>query len=476
LLQKAKQTADQANQAKTRYISAISHELRTPLNSILGYAQILDADAGIPQNRRQAVNVIRRSGDHLLSLIEGTQDIARIEGGKLTLDTRPLDFPGFVQEIVAMFEPQARGKGISFDYQPLSELPASVRTDPRRLRQILINLLGNAVKFTASGGVVLRLKYQREMAHFEIEDSGHGIPPDELERIFEPFSRGSAAHVGATGGTGLGLTIAKMLTDLMGGEMQVESRPCEGSLFRVRLYLPQLHTAPTASPAARRVGYVGVRQRILIVDNEATDREFLVNVLEPLGFQLAQAAAGQDCLDLIPRFKPHLICMDLAMPGMDGWETIRRLREGGLSDAEIAIVSANAFDKGGDNEVGIRAEDFITKPVRIDELLDWIGQRLKLAWVHAELPVEPAAATSSLPASAWQAPPPQALSDLQELIELGYPRGILNQLDEIAAADPAHQEFVDAMHRLAKQFQFESMQEIIRKSLADHPDARPDAD
>jgi signal transduction histidine kinase/purine-cytosine permease-like protein/DNA-binding NarL/FixJ family response regulator len=476
LLQKAKETADQANQAKSRYISAISHELRTPLNSILGYAQILDADADIPENRRQAVSVIRRSGDHLLSLIEGTLDIARIEGGKLTLDSRPLDFPGFVQEIVAMFEPQARGKGIAFDYQPRGEMPASVRTDPRRLRQILINLLGNAVKFTVSGGVVLRVRYQREMAHFEIEDSGPGIPPDELERIFEPFSRGSSAQAsassGAAGGTGLGLTIAKMLTDLMGGEMKVESRPGQGSLFRVHLYLPQIHNLQAASPRIRRVGYVGVRQRILIVDNEATDREFLANVLEPLGFQLAQAASGQDCLDLIPRFKPHLICMDLAMPGIDGWETIRRLREGGLSDAEIVIISANAFDQGNDNEAGMRAEDFITKPVRIDDLLTWIGQRLKLEWVSADVIADPA---SSPPLAEWLAPPPDALRALQAQIELGYPRGINGKLDDIAAA-PAHQEFVEVMRRLAKQFQFDSMQEIIRKALAEHPHARSDVD
>jgi signal transduction histidine kinase/DNA-binding NarL/FixJ family response regulator len=471
LLQKAKQTADQANQAKSRYISAISHELRTPLNSILGYAQILDADADIPENRRQAVNVIRRSGDHLLSLIEGTLDIARIEGGKLTLDARPLDFPSFVQEIVAMFEPQARGKGISFSYQSLNELPTSVRTDPRRLRQILINLLGNAVKFTVSGGVVLRVRYQREMAHFEIEDSGPGIPPEELERIFEPFSRGSAAHgsasSGAAGGTGLGLTIAKMLTDLMGGEMKVESHPGQGSLFQVRLYLPKIHNVQATSPRIRRVGYVGVRQRILIVDNEATDREFLVNLLEPLGFQLVQAASGQECLDQIPRFKPHLICMDLAMPGMDGWETIRRLREGGLSDAEIVIISANAFDQGNDNEVGMRAEDFITKPVRIDDLLTWIGQRLKLEWVSADVIAEP---TTAPPPTPWRAPPPDALRALQAQIELGYPRGISGQLDDIAS-DPAHQEFVEVMRRLAKQFQFDSMLEIIRKALAEHPHA-----
>jgi CheY-like chemotaxis protein len=240
----------------------------------------------------------------------------------------------------------------------------------------------------------------------------------------------------------------------------------------VRLYLPQIHNLQAASPHIRRVGYVGVRQRILIVDNEATDREFLASVLEPLGFQLAQAASGQDCLDLIPRFKPHLICMDLAMPGIDGWETIRRLREGGLSDAEIVIISANAFDQGNDNEAGMRAEDFITKPVRIDDLLTWIGQRLKLEWVSADVIADPA---SSPPLAEWLAPPPDALRALQAQIELGYPRGINGKLDDIAAA-PAHQEFVEVMRRLAKQFQFDSMQEIIRKALAEHPHARSDVD
>ena len=195
-LQKAKQAADQANLAKSRYITAISHELRTPLNSILGYAQILDGDEAIPPNRRQAVSVIRKSGDHLLSVIEGTLDIARIEGGKLTLDVKPLDFPDFLQQIVGMFELQARNKGLSFNYQASDELPAVVRVDERRLRQILINVLGNAVKFTLRGEVSLRVDSRLGMITFEIRDSGPGIPPDELERIFEPFVRGSSAPAG----------------------------------------------------------------------------------------------------------------------------------------------------------------------------------------------------------------------------------------------------------------------------------------
>ena len=464
-LQRAKKLADHANQAKSRYITAISHELRTPLNSILGYAQILEGDDAIPPHRRQAVSVIRRSGDHLLSLIEGTLDIARIESGKLSLNVKPLNFADFMQQIVAMFELQARNKGIGFGYEPQGELPDVVRADERRLRQILINILGNAVKFTVHGQVRFRLKYQREMAAFEIDDTGPGISPEELPHIFEPFSRGSAAHVGATGGTGLGLTIAKMLTDLMGGQMSVESTPGRGSCFRIRLYLPASAQAAGTLSLFQRIGYVGVRRRILVVDNEKTDREFLLSVLEPLGFQVAQAASGQECLDQIPHFRPHLVFMDLAMPGIDGWETIRRIQASGVTDAEIAIISANAFEKGTENEASVVAENFITKPVRVDELLDWIGQHLNLEWVSADaLPTEPAAAT---PPAQLRYPPPECLRALDDQIQLGYVRGIHATLDEIARMGEGYGDFTEVIGQLARQFQFDAMREIVAKGMSE---------
>ncbi len=464
LLQNAKQLAEQANQAKSRYITSISHELRTPLNSILGYAQILDQDQTIPPNRRQAINVIRRSGDHLLSLIEGTLDIARIESGKLTLNVRPLDFPDFVQQLVGMFEQQARHKGLDFHFRPDGALPAMVRADERRLRQILLNILGNAVKFTVSGSVTLHLRYQREMAFFTIEDTGPGIAPEEISHIFEPFSRGSAAHVGATGGTGLGLTIARMLTDVMGGELSVTGQPGAGSRFEVRLFLPRIHAGQlvTELPLAQRVGYVGMRRRILVVDNEQVDRELLVNILEPLGFQVMQAASGQQCLQDIPRFRPDAIFMDLAMPGMDGWETLRRICEGGLTDSVLAIISANAFEKGAENEVGITGEDFFTKPLRVEELLDWLGNRLALEWVRVSRPMPVAPAL--VPVPAITAPDPAQLATLGELIDLGYMRGILNKLDEIERLDSVHGEFVRLIRSLAGRFQFEAMKEVLRKS------------
>ncbi|MDP3834351.1 MAG: ATP-binding protein, partial [Hydrogenophaga sp.] len=222
-LQQARRAAEQANQAKTRYISTISHELRTPLNSILGYAQLLQEDTGVAPHRAQAIRVIHRGGEHLLSLIEGTLDIARIESGKLALEVRPMAFAGAMQEVASMFELQAAAKGLRFVFDAGSRLPDTVRADEKRLRQILINLLGNAVKFTRSGEVRLRVTHAREMAQFEVHDTGPGMGAQDLERVFEPFARGQgeASAPGPSTGTGLGLTIAKMLTDLMGGEMTV---------------------------------------------------------------------------------------------------------------------------------------------------------------------------------------------------------------------------------------------------------------
>ena len=465
-LQNARHVAEQANQAKSRYITAISHELRTPLNSILGYAQILDDDPSIPAHRRQAVGVIKKSGEHLLSLIEGTMDIARIEGGKLTLDTRPLAFAEFMQQIVGMFELQARNKGLRFRYDTQGMLPDVVRADEKRLRQILINIVGNAIKFTLRGEVRLKLLYRNDLAVFEVADTGPGIAADERERIFEPFARGNSARAETTVGTGLGLTISRMLTDLMGGELSVDSVLGEGSLFRVRLYLPQLVGAQAEAARARerRIGYQGVRRRILVVDNERVDREMLVSVMEPLGFELEQAGSGYACLDALPRVQPHAVLMDLAMPGIDGWETLRRMRAAGYTVPAV-IISANAFDKGLENEVGIGAADFLTKPIRVDDLLEWLGQRLDIDWVYGA--AESAAATTGPePVARLAYPSESALRKLDEMIELGYLKGVLAVLSEIEASFTQCAEFVRVQRELARQFQFEAMRELMRRADA----------
>ncbi|MGC2164654.1 MAG: ATP-binding protein [Gallionella sp.] len=463
-LQEAKRLAEQANQAKSRYITTISHELRTPLNSILGYAQILDNDASIPEPRRQAVSVIRRSGDHLLSLIESTLDIARIEGGRVKLNVKPLHFSETIEQIVRMFELQASNKGLEFVYQPSDGLPLAVRADKRRLGQILINMLGNAVKFTEQGKIVFRVRYAREIAVFEIEDSGPGISTEEIEHIFEPFARGSTK----TGGTGLGLTISKMLTDLMGGELTVKSTLGVGSTFLVRLFLPEVRVFTPDDVVARmrnRIGYHGPRRRILIVDNEKVDRELLTSILQPLGFLLEGAESGLQCLELLTTFKPDLILMDLAMPGIDGWETIRRIRQHNLTSATIAIVSANAYDKGLENDVGISADNFILKPVQVEEFLEWLGRCLAIEWVH-HVPVQPVLAATALGQLPLVFPPLSLLRELDDLVSLGYIRGILKKLEHMDTENVPHAEFVQAARTLTGQFQLDALSLLIKKGIA----------
>ena len=466
-LQRAKARADAANQAKTRYIMAISHELRTPLNSILGYAQLLQEDAAMPPHRRQAVSVIRRGGDHLLDLIEGTLDVARIEAGKLTLQPEPLRFAQAMEDLARLVELQALSKGVRFE-RHFAALPAVVRADERRLRQILINLLGNAVKFTHTGHVEFHVTHGRDMAHFHVVDSGPGMSGEELARVFEPFARGAAAGSASVNGTGLGLTIAKMLTDLMGGELSARSAPGVGSTFSVRLFLPALQPSALdgAAPGAR-VGYLGARRRILVVDNEEVDRMLMADLLQPLGFVVESAASGEAALARLAdatQPTPDALFLDLAMPGIDGWETLRRLRRAGGALPPTAIVSANAFDRALDNDVGISARDFLVKPVRLPWLLDWLGERLQLAWQsQAEVPPAP-------PATAPQGlPPAAALRPLRDAVASGHMRSIRRCLDELGRAEPASAAYVARLRRHAEGFELDRLTALLRE--APHDDA-----
>jgi signal transduction histidine kinase/purine-cytosine permease-like protein/DNA-binding NarL/FixJ family response regulator len=485
-LQQAKAQADAANQAKSRYITAISHELRTPLNGILGYAQLLEDDPAIPAHRRAAVQVIRRGGDHLLSLIEGTLDIARIESGRLALALGPMHFADAIDELVRLFEPQAAERGLRFAHHHSGTLPELVRADEKRLRQILINLLGNAVKFTRSGQVSFRVDYSREMARFEVEDTGPGMGEAELAQVFEPFVRGTAAGGNASTGTGLGLTIARMLTGLMGGELTVRSTPGQGSCFTVRLYLPELQARASQRQRPsllRHTGYAGARRRLLVVDNEEADRRLLADRLVPLGFNLLQAESGEAALALLASHPVDAIFLDLAMPGIDGWTALRQLRARGLSAAPAAIVSANAFDKGLENDLGITPADFLVKPVRMAELLDWLERRLALQWEDEATSAAPAADAAGAPALV--APPADALRALDELVRLGYLRGIQKKLDALAAEHPASAGFIDRLRGLARGFQLDTMAHLIQSALAHgvagapmpaaDPDPQPDA-
>jgi signal transduction histidine kinase/purine-cytosine permease-like protein/ActR/RegA family two-component response regulator len=470
-LQQAKVQAEAANQAKSRYITSISHELRTPLNSILGYAQILDEDERMPAHRKQAITVIRRGGEHLLSLIEGSLDLARIEAGRFKLEPGPWAFGQAMDDLVRLLALQAAAKGLEFRYTPPSSLPDWVRADGKRVQQILINILGNAIKFTPQGQVTLRLHYAREMARFEIEDSGPGMSAEELERVFEPFERGAAAGA-ASSGTGLGLTIAKMLTDLMGGELKVASTPGRGTRFELRLFLPSLHAGAMAAQARRaaRIGFEGAPRRVLVVDNEEADRHLLRAILEPLGFEVRAAASGMEALTLIPDWQPEALLLDLAMPGLDGWQTLAAIREQGLSRAPAAIVSANAFERGLDNGLapglGLGEQDFILKPVRVDDLLDWLGRQLGLNWRlrEAGVPGVPGelAAVAVMP---LRLPSRASLQRLQQQLSQGHVKAIHQQLDQMAGEDQGCSDFITQLRGLARQFELQAMSRLVARAL-----------
>jgi len=450
-LQQAKLHADAANQAKTRYITTISHELRTPLNAILGYAHILDVDPGMPPKRQQAVKVIRRGGEHLLSLIDASLDLARIESGRLKVEAAPFALGTLVDDLSRLLAPQAAAKGLSFDCCP-DELPAWVRGDAKRLQQVLINLLGNAIKFSVSGGRVrLAVHYAREMARFEIEDNGPGMSAEELARVFEPFERGSGAA--RAGGTGLGLTIARSLTELMGGEMKVSSQPGQGTRFELLFFLPRCEPGRVRQQRVRQ-RLIGPPRRLLVVDNEEADRELMQRLLEPLGFELRVASGGEEALQALRDFDAEALLLDLAMPGMDGWQTLAAIREQGLSTAPAAIVSANAFDRGMDNALGIAERDFILKPLRLDELLDWLETHLQLNWASPA----PEAGAQAQP----DAPSRERLLVLQAQLQLGHVKGIREALDAMAEEAPA---LTAQLRGLAREFQMQALGHHVAQAL-----------
>ena len=472
-LQKAKDAAESANLAKTRYVTGISHELRTPLNSILGYAQILlretggsgsTGKGGGDDTQKRALGTILRSGEHLLGLIDGLLDLARIEAGKLRLDPAPMPLRELLDDLAKMFEPQAARKGLQFRIETTGRLPDYVRVDAKRLRQVLINLLANAVKFTEQGEVVLRIDYRMEVARFEIADTGPGIAADDHARIFMPFERSASGRVIAEPGTGLGLSITRMLTSLMGGELTLESELGRGSTFRLRLYLPEYLSVPTQTRSMRTViGYEGPRMRVLLVDDDATQRHMLTGMLAPLGFDVDEAASGREALDCVARVRPDVVLLDINMDGMDGWETARRLREFDGAPIPVLMVSANVFENRSELLRTAGCAGFVPKPVMESELLDQLREALDLTW-HVDEPAD-AAPPKAEPATDA---PLAALDDeeraaLLRLSRLGHVNGIATLLDAISERSEAAREDCRRLRALVDGFDLIRFTQLLQR-------------
>jgi len=324
-LREAKEEADKANRAKSQFLADISHELRTPLNAILGYAQILLRDAALPGKARNGVTIIQQSGDHLLGLINDILDLAKIESDKLEIDVQPFDLRHFLQGIAGAFAVRAKQKNLDFHMNADPQLPVQVQGDERKLRQILFNLIGNAIKFTDTGEVVFAIDRDEEQIRFAVTDTGCGIRTGEMGQLFQPFQRVGDRNR-AIEGAGLGLVISRRLVELLGGALHVESVFSQGSRFWFALSLPAADAPERAPavPAVPAIGYRGPRRRILIADDKRENRAVLVDMLAPLGFRIAEAGNGQEALDVAARFQPDAVLMDMRMPVLDGLEATRR--------------------------------------------------------------------------------------------------------------------------------------------------------
>jgi signal transduction histidine kinase/CheY-like chemotaxis protein/purine-cytosine permease-like protein len=473
-LQSAKDQADLANQAKTRYVAGMTHELRSPLNSILGYTQILLKNPQVEDWMRETLATMHHSGQHMRTLIDGSLELARIEAGRLRLDPVSLSLAELLEDVEGMLRPQAESKGLRFSVQIEGTAPTYIRADAKRLRQILINLLSNAVRFTEHGEIVLRLDFRQHVTRIEVIDTGNGIAPQDQERIFLPFERGSAGRRSSETGTGLGLTITNLLTKLMGGELTVSSAPGKGSTFTVRLYLPGTASDPI-NPLKRAlalrsvIGYIDRRRTLLVVDDQPLQRQLLAGLLVPLGFTLKEAASGRECLEIVQRDPPDMVLLDITMDDLDGWETAALLRE--LMPPEklpIIFVSANLFDHQPERLVEMRCQGFVGKPIIESELLEALEHALQIEWVRDNTPRSLAGSSPAHPDTPTERPNPEDLPDtlreeLGRLARHGHATALRSTLRMALAAHPEHTITLHFLQGLADRFDFQALSVQLRE-------------
>lgn len=479
--QRAEQAADAANRAKSEFLANMSHELRTPLNGILGYTQIFKKDKTLTEQQKNGIAIIHQCGEHLLTLINDILDLSKIEARKMELYPKDFYLAEFLEGITEICRIRAEQKGLVLVYETLTPLPKAIRADEKRLRQVLINLLGNAVKFTPKGRVIFKVGYQQGKLQFQVEDTGIGIAPHQLEEIFLPFQQ-VGEHSRETEGTGLGLAISRQFVQMMGASLEVKSTLGEGSVFWLELDLPEVDQGADITKGDERhiIGFKGCKRKVLVVDDKWTNRSVLINLLEPLGFEVLEATNGLECLAKARELKPDLILMDLVMPVLDGFETTRRIRL--LSELEGVIViaiSASVFDFDRQQSREVGCEDFLPKPVREAELLEKIRVYLGLEWVYEEsgagmrpvLSAQESAVMAQkqrlngnqhLILPEFSPLPAEELDILLDLAMMGDLRGIIDYTSSLEALDSQWLPLASHLRQLAKSFKGKQILELLK--------------
>jgi CheY-like chemotaxis protein len=449
----------------------------------MGYAHLLGRDRShLSERQASGLATIHESGQHLLTLIDDILDLARVEAGKMVLHPAAVDLGTFLQVVADIMRVKAEEKGLAFGYELAPGLPAAVTIDETRLRQVLLNLLGNAVKFTDSGKVSLRVQpapatgepgAATARLRFEVTDSGIGMSPEQLARIFQPFEQVATAQR-REGGTGLGLAISQQLVRLMGGRIDVVSAPGKGSTFWFDIDVPVAAAGPASvAPQDTPVSYEGERKRLLVVDDVPQNRAMLQDLLQDAGFVVAAATNGLECLVLLDTFKPDLILMDVMMPVMDGNETMRQIRRmPGWAGIPIVAVtaSAGAEDERKSRDAGASA--FLAKPLDHNRLLRTIGALLGLKWV-TEQPVTAAPAPADVDDGALVAPPAEEIEELWQMAQIGNMRQIRARAAYLRELDPAYAPFANRLDALAQGYHSKHLAAFVARFRA--ADAVPPA-
>ncbi|PMB45193.1 hybrid sensor histidine kinase/response regulator [Fischerella thermalis CCMEE 5330] len=481
-LRQAEEAAKNSSQAKSEFLANMSHELRTPLNGILGYAQILQRTEPLTEKGRKGVEIIYQCGSHLLTLINDVLDLSKIEARKLELNPIDFYFPAFLQSVVEICRIRSEQKVIGFDVQLDPNLPTGIRADEKRLRQVLLNLLGNAIKFTEQGSVTFtvqvieKVEKSKELPitnykiRFQVTDTGVGIASEQTEKIFLPFEQ-VGNHKRQTEGTGLGLAISQKIVNLMGSQIQVKSELGKGSTFWFEVELPEVQDWAKVSRLLEQgtiVGYEGQRRTILIVDDKRENRSVIVNLLEPVGFTVVEASDGKEGWEKVITHKPDLIITDLIMPVMDGFELIKRLRQSS-SYKEIAVIasSASVFATDQYKSIEAGADAFLPKPVEVGVLLELLRQFLHLEWIYDNKidKIKKNNAASLDDPAEMILPGKDVLQQLLELSQDGDIQRILEIAQQLCASDEKLTSFAQQLMQLASNFQLKRLETFIKQYI-----------